>query len=323
MHVDVLVAGLNVVDVLARLPDQVQRGSKHEISELCVQGGAPAGNAACAIASLGWRTGYVGYFGENTLSAIARAEFAQYGVVPDFFISDPAACPAVAIVEIDPRSGERTVFYSLANYHHLEPGDVPRQAVRQARLILVDGYESEAALAMLEAAQGTSCRSVVDVEAGDPATLGRIIALATDAILPLAAGQLLTGQTDPVDVVRELSRWTAGQIIVTDGARGSWAHTAAGVLHQPAFQVPAVDTTGCGDAFHGAYASALLDGFPLPLRMEFAAWFASRVALHVGARAGLPTLEAIRRDDIAELSTELHFLLRSAPRWTSAKGVPE
>ena len=56
---DVLVTGLNIVDILVRLPEKVQSGEKHEVRDLLIQGGAPAGNAACLLASLGWRTGFI------------------------------------------------------------------------------------------------------------------------------------------------------------------------------------------------------------------------------------------------------------------------
>lgn len=323
MPVEVLVAGLNVVDVLTRLPDEVRRGEKHEIRDLLIQGGAPAGNAACVLASLGWRTGFIGYLGDNTLSAIARAEFVQHGVVEDYFLHDSIACPAVAVVEIDPENGERTVFYSVANYHHLEAKDIPADAVRRARLILVDGYETDAALTMLQTAAELGCRSVVDVEAGEPDTLHQIISFATDAILPLATAQQLTGRDGPAEVLGALCDWTRGQVIVTDGERGSWAAAEDGILHQPAICVAAVDTTGCGDAYHGAYASALLDGFPLRLRMEFAAWVASRVALQLGGRSKLPTLDSIRSDEGSSMSKDLRQCIETAARWTSQEGGPQ
>ena len=224
-------------------------------------------------------------------------------------------------MEIDPKNGERTVFYSVANYHHLTAADIPSDAIREARLMLVDGYETEAALSMLKVASEAGCRSVVDVEGGEPAVLRHIISLATDAILPLATGRQLTGRTHPSDVLNELRQWTDGQVVVTDGVRGSWAATDDGIFHQLAFRVNPVDTTGCGDAYHGAYASALLDGFTLPLRMEFAAWVASRVALHLGGRSGLPTQESICAKDWTALSKELRGRLEATSRWKFQRGA--
>ena len=60
--------------------------------------------------------------------------------------------------------------------------------------------------------------------------------------------------------MQELTTMTKGQLVVTEGILGSWALTPQGVIHQKAFPVEAIDTTGCGDAFHGAYAVGLLEG---------------------------------------------------------------
>ena len=68
---DVVVVGLNVVDILFELPPNAVYGEKHEINRLVVQGGAPAGNAASGLANLGWKTGFLGKKGQNLLSTIS------------------------------------------------------------------------------------------------------------------------------------------------------------------------------------------------------------------------------------------------------------
>lgn len=309
--IDVLAAGVNVVDVFVRVPEQFSHGEKHEVSEVMVQGGGPAATAACVLACLGWRTGFITRIGDNPLSVIARDDFRRHGVLTEFFIPDAAASPAVAIVQADPRSGDRTIFYTRKDYHILEPADVPVEAVRRSKLVLVDGYEPEAALVMLGAASKAGCRSVLDMETGDRETASKLLKLCTDCILPLGAACALTGEQTPATALHQLANWTSAQLIVTDGTRGSWALTPKGIIHQPAIAVDAVDTTGCGDVFHGAYAAALLDGLALHFCIEFAAWVAAQVALKLGGRTNLPTRDSIRKCDLSMLSSELRaHLLR-------------
>jgi sugar/nucleoside kinase (ribokinase family) len=171
----------------------------------------------------------------------------------------------------------------------------------------VDGYETEASRAALLAARAAGIRSVLDLEAGDPAILKELLALGTDAILPIAAARALTAAESPGNALRGLAQWTGAQLLVTDGAHGSWAlDPATGtILHQPAFPVAVVDTTGCGDCYHAAYLSALLSGWPLPLRMEFASWVAGYVAEALGGRTHLPTRAALRARDRSLLSAAL------------------
>jgi sulfofructose kinase len=302
---DVIACGINVVDNMVVLPETVRRNEKHAVSQLIIQGGGPGPNQACGLAALGWRTAFLTRHGPNTISRIAEAEFVQCGVSMDLVIRDPLARPAVAVVEVDPRSGDRTVFYNLDHYSWLAAKDVPEGVVKQARLVITDGYERAAALRLLEIARLAGIPSVLDLEAGEADQIRPLLAAASHVILSLEGGRQATGRESPAEVLTALAQWTRAQMVVTDGVKGSWAIGPAGLIHQPAFRVAAVDSTGCGDAFHAAYASALLDGFSLPLRLEFSAWVASQVALALGSRTNLPTRKVLQAADQSALSADL------------------
>jgi sugar/nucleoside kinase (ribokinase family) len=59
-------------------------------------------------------------------------------------------------------------------------------------------------------------------------------------------------------------------------------------MHQPAFEVAAVDTTGAGDAFSGALAWAMAAGAPLDDAVRMAAAAGALATRRLGARASLP-----------------------------------
>lgn len=306
---DVIGIGVNVVDILVQLPSHVEIGGKQKVDHLTIQGGGPAGTGSCVCAALGWRTGFVAQFGNDMLSQVAQLEFETRGILPDLFLENPQARPCAANVHIDPHTAERTIFFTRDGYQYLKPTDLPVEVMQTARVLLLDGYEPEAALAALEAIQGTPCRSVLDVEQGDEDDLLRLIALATDVILPMATARMLTGKSSPEDVLQALSRKTCGQLVVTEGILGSWALTPEGTIHQPAFQVNAVDTNGCGDVFHGAYAAGILADMPLAIRLEFSAWLASLTAGFVGGRTGIPRQKDLASLDQSRLSSVLtHYV---------------
>ncbi len=306
---DVIGIGVNAVDVLLRMPAHAPMGDKYEVQDLILQGGGPAATATCVCVSFGWRAGYVAKLGENSLSHIARFEYQSRGILPDLFINAPSARPCIAMVQIDHHTAERTIFYNLNQYEPLQFADLPLNAFKHAKVLILDGYESEAAEAGLQAVAGTACRTVLDLENGDLESFRRLIAFSTDVILPIATARALTGRETPEDVVRVLAGMTPGQGVITHGVSGSWAFTPEGILHQPAFQVAAVDTTGCGDVFHGAYAAGLLEGMPLPERLEFAAWMASIAACHVGGRSGIPMRKQLATLDQSMLTSSLKAIL--------------
>jgi len=82
--------------------------------------------------------------------------------------------------------------------------------------------------------------------------------------------------------------------VVTSGAQGCWYSERGGaVRHFPAFQVQAVDTTGCGDVFHGAYAACMAWGYGVERAIEVASAAAAIKATQPGGRSGIPTLPAV------------------------------
>lgn len=298
---DVVAVGLNAVDVLVRLPETVRPDTKHLVKELLIQGGAPMGTGSAAVAMLGYSTAFVARLGQNTVSEISIDQFKKYGVAVDLIVRDENSRPALALVEIDPKTAARTVFVNLDDYGFLQQQDIPVDVIRAAKVLMVDSYDLDATEWALQAAQGTSCRTMLDFESGDTGRLRRLLALGTDVILPLECARQLSGETDPAKVLHELAQLTRGQLVVTDGVHGSWALTPNEVIHQPALSVAVkIDSTGCGDAYHAGYVAGLLEGWPLRTRMELGTWLAAQVIGQVGGRTALP-----QRNDLVRLSSTI------------------
>lgn len=293
MEFDVLVSGMMVVDILADVPKKVSKGAKQEVSKITIQGGAPAGNGACFIAKSGYKTKFTGYKSDSTLSLIANEEFNKCNVDISLLKDKKGFQPAIAIVEINPENGDRTVLYSTNNYSPLQKKDIRKEWVENSKLIFVDGYDVEGNLELLKLAKKLNKPSVLDIETGDVNMLREMISLGTHIILPLEGAQLISGLEKPEDCLHHLKSITDGQLIITDGANGSWALKESSVIHQPSFPVKVVDTTGCGDAFHAAYAVALLDKKPLEERIEYASAYASIIATHFGGRSYFPTKDEV------------------------------
>jgi sulfofructose kinase len=286
----VLCSGLNVVDILVSTPSMVKIGQKNECEKIVMQGGAPAGNAACAMASMGFETSFLGYFGNNPLSLVSKRELTKHGVKEDFFISKEGASPAIAIVDIDEK-GERTVFYSMSNYVPFSSIDFDETLLNDYDLILVDGYDTEINTHLLKLSKELGIKSILDMESADKNVMLQMLQLTTDAILPLETAQILSGVQDIIESLQIVSNMTEAQVVITDGANGSYAILNEQVIHQPAFKVKVVDTTGCGDSFHAAYASALLQHMELADRLTYASFYAAQVAQNYGGRTYLPNKE--------------------------------
>ena len=126
-----------------------------------------------------------------------------------------------------------------------------------------------------------------------------------DAALTKASALLVDATSAPygsIDVVRAAredvidSLWGSRRsaVVLTDGSRGSHGgQSPESVVHTPAFASPVVDTTGCGDAFHGAYAMTLALGRDFEARLTFATAAAAVLAARLTGEPRTPTSEEV------------------------------
>jgi sulfofructose kinase len=84
-------------------------------------------------------------------------------------------------------------------------------------------------------------------------------------------------------------------VVITEGVLGSWVYSKDGTaFHQPAFLLDnTIDTTGCGDCFHGAFLYGLLHKMGLHETARLASAVAALNSLKPGGRQGLPTLDSV------------------------------
>jgi sulfofructose kinase len=108
-----------------------------------------------------------------------------------------------------------------------------------------------------------------------------------------------TGLTEPSKAAQTLLELGPELLVVTLGERGCavWSRgpCAAKSFQTPGFSVDAVDTTGAGDAFHGAFLYATLQGWDLRRAVTFANAVAAVNCQTLGGRRGLPAREEADR----------------------------
>ena len=134
---------------------------------------------------------------------------------------------------------------------------------------------------------------LMDAERTEPGN-DAMAAHATHVIASHRFAESRVGQCDFREAARRLYRKLAQKdpakvVGVTAGVKGSFFVTAGEEFHQPAFRVAVVDTTGCGDVFHGAFAFGLSRDWELRRVARFAAAVSALKARKLGGRAGIPS----------------------------------
>ncbi len=141
--VDLVGVGLNATDTLIPLPSFPQRGSKVEYSHASILPGGQTATAVIACQTWGLTTRYVGKLGDDDAASLHRREFVRAGVDARLITVPDAASPQ-SLILVD-GGGERTVFCRRDERLLLQPADLDRSWIVNARALHVDGFETAAA----------------------------------------------------------------------------------------------------------------------------------------------------------------------------------
>ncbi len=99
------------------------------------------------------------------------------------------------------------------------------------------------------------------------------------------------------DLANSLHELGPETVVITDGPNGSYASQNGKLLTIPNYPDPAppVERTGAGDAFSSTFVAAIAAGEPLETALAWAPINSMNVVQHIGAQAGLLSLDEIKR----------------------------
>jgi sugar/nucleoside kinase (ribokinase family) len=284
---DVVGVGENSVDTILTLAESSRgSGRKARIAARERALGGQVVTTLCTCASLGLRAAYVGTFGNDVDGAFARDELRDRGVDVEVAIVRPCA-NRHAVILVEP-GGDRVVLWSRDPRLVLKPSHLPADLLASARLVHVDAVDLAAALEAARLARAAGAFVTCDVDAVDDDTV-TLVEAASHPVLAEHVPAALTGEGDVERAIHLIGRRHAGPICVTLGARGALL-LENGRLHRVAgWPIDAVDTTGAGDVFRGAFIAALLEGqAPLDI-LRFANAAAAVSCTRAGAVGGVPS----------------------------------
>ncbi|GAB4534192.1 MAG: PfkB family carbohydrate kinase [Anaerolineae bacterium] len=293
---DVLGFGAVTVDDLIYVDDYPPPGSKKPIQAQQRQGGGLTGTALVAAARLGARSAYAGVLGDDELSQFTLEELAHEGVDCRAVLRRSQARPIHSLVIVDQSTGQRTILYTIAGFTERRPEEISHELIASCRVLFVDHLAGNGGLRAVELAHAQGVPVVGDIEREDGPAIRDLMRRIDHLIVGVDLAERVTGENEPGDMARALSEGGRACVVVTAGEQGCWYVERGGqVQHCPAFQVQVVDTTGCGDVFHGAYAACIARGEGVDMAVLIATAAAGIKATQPGGRAGIPDRAAIDR----------------------------
>jgi sugar/nucleoside kinase (ribokinase family) len=291
--VDLVGVGLNATDTLISLAEFPRRGSKMEYSQSSVMQGGQAASTVVACQTWGLSTRYVGKVGDDEAGRLHRAAFERAGVEAQL-VTVPDAMSPQSLILVD-AGGERTVLCRRDERLLLRPEELDREWVVNARALHVDGIESAAATQAARWARDAGVPVIADLDEqydGGDELLHCVDCLIVSRDFPVR----MTGEVEMASALRALrSKYGCRLAAATLGEGGVVAVDDAGVHRRAAYRVNVVDTTGAGDIFHAGFIYALMQGWELERRLDFACAAAALNCTGQGARGHVGCVDEIVR----------------------------
>lgn len=292
---NVLGLGVSTVDLLMQVDHLPAEEEILRAQAFSVQGGGPVATAIVALARLGARTAMIDAVGDDWRGHLITGEYAREGVDTRLLIRRPGHTSATAVVLVRRPEGTRTIVWSPGTAPELSVDEIPWSAIDQTAFLHVNGRHGESCRLACEYARLHGVQVSFDGGAGRyREETRRLVPLSDVCIVAREFAARYTGELEPARAGPAMLAAGPSLVAITDGLRGSWVFARDGTgFHQPAFRVDVVDTTGCGDCYHGAFLFGLCRGMELRMAARLASAAAALNARTLGGRQGLPELDEL------------------------------
>lgn len=303
--------GVHIADMLGRPVSAIPPGQNLALLEeirLTVAG--TAAGTAVDLAKLGADTWAIGALGQDELGSFVVSTMQRHGIHTEGLVRKAGVQTSATMLPIRP-NGERPALHVVGANGELTFEDVDLGIISRARYLHVGGTP------LLEKLDGPPLARVLrHAHAHGVVTTYDLLAMPrpgllqdVEACLPwvdyfmpgLEEAMMMTGLTERREVIRYFLDRGAKHTVFKMGGRGSsvaWLENGAlRELRVPAFEVPVVDSTGCGDAYCAGFIVGLSLGWDL------------QEAARLGSAAGALVIQGLGSDaGIVDLASTLELM---------------
>ena len=271
----IAVVGSAMMDLTA-YTDQIPKAGQTLVGKQFTTGfGGKGANQAVMAAIAGAEVYFVGKIGRDVFGDAISKNFKERKINDKYLMRDEEPT-GVAHIWVDATGENRIVIIPGAN-HKIDIEFAEQAILEIPELDIVIGQceiKQEVTLAAFKAAKSRGATTILNPAPFEPLS-DELISLC-DWIIPNETEYSELGQISV-------------NVLITEGEKGV-RHLASGT-HIPAIKVEAVDTTGAGDSFVGAFAAKLNEG--MEAAMRFGCIAAGLSVTRKGAQSSYPSYAEI------------------------------
>lgn len=293
---DIVGVGHSCLDSLCTVENYPREDDSTHITKIEYQGGGAVATALVAASILGSRVAYIGNTGLDYVSKEIKSLLEKDGVNTDALKEREDSNGLESFVMINSQNGTRTKFPQRDTNPPIDWTEDLNEMVLESKILHLDGTNYiNAVEALKRARKGKTVVSLDGCSMQSDNEKNIELASSVDILIMNKKYPLrVSGKSSYEEALREMSGWGPKSVMCTLGEDGVMAVISGRIRHFPAIPAPfVVDTTGCGDVFHGAYLTAYLRGMDEEESIMFASAAASLKCTEKGGRKGVRTREEV------------------------------
>ncbi len=291
----ILCIGHIAYDITIPLEQYPIENTKNRVPSRVECGGGPASNAAYLLGKWGIDTYIAGVIGNDVYGKRIKKEFEEVGVNTTYLEMNSEQETTSSFIIANKQKGTRTVFTYRPNNIKMKPINLSFEP----DLILTDGQEVELSKEMIK--KYPNAISVIDAGRANPEII-ELAKLVNYTVCSKEFAESVTNMTidyDKPNTLRELYRKMEfifkNNIVVTLEAKGALYQYKKQVKLMPSIKVKAVDSTGAGDLFHGAFVYGLAKNMPYEEIVKLSNVTGALSVTKIGGRFSAPSREEIKK----------------------------
>lgn len=247
--------------------------------------GGKGANQAVAAARLGAEVTMVGCVGDDSFGATILSNLQSNGVITDYV--EPVTGMESGTAHIILAEGDNSIVVVKAANDRITPEyvDQAEKAIQAADIVLIQQEIPEETVVHV---------SAICAKYQVPLMLNPAPARPVPSVVIERAAYITPNEHEAAilfhdELLGDVLRRYPNKLIVTEGKKGVRYFDGMQEVVVPGYKVEAVDTTGAGDTFNGAFAVALAEGMSLTDSLRFANRAASLSVMKFGAQGGMPS----------------------------------
>lgn len=296
MNFDILGVGHIAHDTFCMVDEFPPLDTAKWLEGIEIQGGGAASQAIVAAKRLGCKTSISGVIGDDDSGMFLMNDFKYEGIDTECLVIRKNAITSRAIVIVEKNTGRRTILVHSGKSSDLKMNTCLEKKIRESKCLHLDTTNIDIALETAEYAKRHD--TIVSLDACEIASnpqktwelLKYVDILITNEYFP----QELTQNENNYESLRALNRFSPKIILMTIGDKGCIHFNNGRIQKYPAFSVKAIDTTGAGDVFHGAFiAFHVIKGYSVAKSIKLSSATSAINCLTLGGRKGIPDIDTV------------------------------